>query len=70
MRLQRRMEAIADTLARISEGELDARIPLLGDGDDIDVLSVRINATLGRLSSLFEGMKQDTADIAHDLKCR
>jgi len=67
-RLQRRMDAIAGTMARISEGELDARIPLLGNGDDIDVLSVRINATLDRLSGLFEGMKQVTADIAHDLK--
>lgn len=68
LRLQRRMDAIAGTMARISEGELDARIPLLGNGDDIDVLSVRINATLDRLSGLFEGMKQVTADIAHDLK--
>lgn len=67
-RLQRRMDAIAGTMARISEGELDARIPLIGNGDDIDVLSVRINATLDRLSGLFEGMKQVTADIAHDLK--
>lgn len=68
LRLQRRMDAIAGTMARISEGELAARIPLLGNGDDIDVLSVRINATLDRLSSLFEGMKQVTSDIAHDLK--
>ncbi|MCX5579629.1 sensor histidine kinase [Kaistia terrae] len=68
LRLRRRMDAIAGTMARISEGALDARIPLLGNGDDIDVLSIRINATLDRLSGLFEGMKQVTADIAHDLK--
>lgn len=67
-RLQRRMDAIAGTMARVSEGDLEARIPLLGNGDDIDVLSVRINATLDRLSGLFEGMKQISADIAHDLK--
>ncbi|BCP54872.1 two-component sensor histidine kinase [Kaistia sp. 32K] len=67
-RLQRRMDAIAGTMARISEGELGARIPLIGNGDDVDVLSVRINDTLDRLSGLFEGMRQVAADIAHDLK--
>src|SRR5207253_2207750 len=68
VRLQRRMDAIAGTMADVSDGQLGARIPLLGNGDDIDVLSLQINATLDRLSGLFEGMKQVSADMAHELK--
>lgn len=68
LRLQRRMDAIAGTMARVSEGELHARIPRRGNGDDVDILSGQINTTLDRLSDLFETMKQVSADIAHDLK--
>lgn len=68
IRLQQRMDSIAQTMIQVSEGELGARIPLLRNGDDIDVLSGQINAMLDRLSGLFEGMKQVSADIAHDLK--
>lgn len=68
LRLQRRMAAIAGTMAKVSEGDLKARIPRRHNGDDIDVISGQINNTLDRLTSLFEGMKQVSADIAHDLK--
>jgi signal transduction histidine kinase len=46
----------------------EARIPQLGRDDDIDAVSNRINAALDQLSSLVEGMKQVSSDIAHDLK--
>ncbi|TGV67658.1 HAMP domain-containing histidine kinase, partial [Mesorhizobium sp. M00.F.Ca.ET.158.01.1.1] len=35
---------------------------------DIDIVSSQVNAALDRLSALVEGMKQVSADIAHDLK--
>jgi signal transduction histidine kinase len=67
-RVQRRLDAIAATMVEISHGKLGARIPLIGNGDDIDGVSAQVNAALERLSSLVEGMKQVSSDIAHDLK--
>ncbi len=67
-RAQRRLDAVRDTMGRVSHGELAARIPLLGKGDDIDLLSRDINVALERLSAAVESMRQVSSDIAHDLK--
>ncbi|WP_054311061.1 ATP-binding protein [Mesorhizobium sp. 1M-11] len=67
-RVQRRLDAIGDTMVAVSHGKLDARIPQLGRDDDIDAVSIQINAALDRLGSLVEGMRQVSSDIAHDLK--
>ena len=65
---QRRMDRIADTMALVGKGELSARIPLRGNHDDLDELSIQINQALDRLAGLVEGMRQVSVDIAHDLK--
>ncbi|MGX5831558.1 ATP-binding protein [Mesorhizobium sp. 43Arga] len=67
-RVQRRLDGIAATMVDVSHGRLDTRIPLTGNGDDIDVVSSQVNAALDRLSALVDGMKQVSANIAHDLK--
>ncbi len=67
-RAQRRLDAVRDTMSRVSHGELAARIPLLGKGDDLDQLSRDINDALERLSASVEGLRQVSSDIAHDLK--
>ncbi|MBN8951414.1 MULTISPECIES: ATP-binding protein [unclassified Rhizobium] len=67
-RTQRRLEAIESTMIEVSAGNLSRRIPTRGDGDDIDVVSTHMNEALARLSGLVEGMRQVSADIAHDLK--
>ena len=67
-RAQRRLDAVRDTMGRVSHGELSARIPLLGHGDDLDLMSRDINVALERLSLTVEGMRQVSTDIAHDLK--
>ena len=67
-RAQRRLDAVRDTMGRVSHGELAARIPLLGKGDDVDFLSRDINIALDRLSAAVESMRQVSSDIAHDLK--
>jgi signal transduction histidine kinase len=67
-RVQRRLDAIAATMVAVSHGNLDARIPLIGNGDDIDMVSSQVNGALDRLSALVDGMKQVSASIAHDLK--
>ncbi|QIG48742.1 HAMP domain-containing histidine kinase [Nordella sp. HKS 07] len=68
LRLQRRLDAIAHTMGEVSQGRLAARIPLIGNGDDIDGVSAQVNAALDRLSALVDGMRQVSSDIAHDLK--
>ncbi|WP_292087436.1 HAMP domain-containing sensor histidine kinase, partial [Mesorhizobium sp.] len=67
-RVQRRLDGIAATMVDVSHGRLDARIPLTGNGDDIDAVSTQVNAALDRLSGLVDGMREVSANIAHDLK--
>jgi signal transduction histidine kinase len=67
-RIRRRLDSIADTMDDVSNGKLSSRIPLIGNGDDIDAVSRQINTALERLAALVEGMRQVSSDIAHDLK--
>jgi signal transduction histidine kinase len=67
-RAQRRIDGIAATMARVGQGELDARIPPGRRNDDIDQLTRQVNAALDRLSALVESMRQVSVNIAHDLK--
>lgn len=68
VRARQRLDAIGRTMDRIAQGDLGARIPLIGNGDDIDQLSTDVNQALKRLASVVDGMRQVSADIAHDLK--
>lgn len=68
MRVQRRLEVAEQTMNRVAEGDLAARIPLTKAGDDVDHLAEQVNGALARLSSLVEGMRQVSSDIAHDLR--
>jgi len=65
---QRRLDSVAETLERVSRGQLDARIPLSTRNDDIDALAADVNGALDRLAALVEGMRQVSVDIAHELK--
>lgn len=67
-RARSRLEAVRGSVYLIGQGDLDARIPLVGKGDDLDILAGDINAALERLSHLVEGMRQVSNDIAHELK--
>jgi len=67
-RAQRRLDAIAGTMNAVSHGELNARIPLIGSGDDIDQMSASINGALVRLNDMVDGVRQVSNDIAHELK--
>jgi signal transduction histidine kinase len=67
-RAQRRLDGIATAMTAVSHGALDTRVPLRGNGDDIDMVSRQINDALDRLSTLMEAMRQVSSDIAHELK--
>jgi signal transduction histidine kinase len=68
LRVQNRMAAAEAAAARVAQGDLLARLPVTGRGDDLDRISQAINAALERLASLVEAMRQVSADIAHDLR--
>jgi signal transduction histidine kinase len=68
LRAQARIQNIARTMNDISDGHFTKRVEITRRGDDIDVISGQINGALDRLSDLMAGMKQVSADIAHDLK--
>ncbi|OBZ95623.1 histidine kinase [Pararhizobium polonicum] len=67
-RAQKRLDRIAQAMNAVSLGNLDVRVPLKGNGDDIDAVSGQINQALERLSVLVETMRQVSSDIAHELK--
>jgi len=65
---QHRIDDFAHTLAAVSQGDIAARIPMSGSGDDIDHVGRQVNRTLDHLQTLMENVNQSSSDIAHDLK--
>lgn len=68
IRVQARMTVAEATAARIAQGDLSARLPITGKGDDLDRVSQAVNAALERLASVVEATQQVSSDIAHDLR--
>ena len=67
-RVQTRLAAAEATLHSVAKGDLAARLPVTGRGDDLDQISTAINAALARLGGLVEAVRQVSTDIAHDLR--
>ncbi|HEX2842841.1 HAMP domain-containing sensor histidine kinase [Hyphomicrobium sp.] len=65
---QHRIDAFANTLDAVSAGQIQARVPMSGSGDDIDHVGAQVNRTLDHLQTLIENVNQSSSDIAHDLK--
>lgn len=63
-----RIGKITDTSKSIMSGDLTRRIPVTGDGDELDDLSQNLNAMLGRIEQLMSSLKEVSDNIAHDLK--
>ena len=68
VRVQKRLTLSEIAVARLAQGDLTARLPVLMRGDDLDRISQAINASLARLAALVEAMRQVSTDIAHDLR--
>jgi signal transduction histidine kinase len=64
----RRTDAMASACRAIMDGDMRARIPVRGSGDELDRLAGAINAMLERIAALMENLRQVTSDIAHDLR--
>lgn len=68
-RAARRIGAISDTLDRLTEGDLTARVPKLsGRVDDLSSIATQVDRMAQAQQSSVAALKQVSADIAHDLK--
>lgn len=65
---QRRITAISNTLERVGEGDLTARVAAKRRRDDLDGLSHQVDASIARLDVLMRQTRDFAANIAHDLK--
>jgi signal transduction histidine kinase len=64
----RRVESVNRTARQIMAGQLDSRVTVRDNGDELDRLAANLNAMLDRIQSLMESLKQVSSDIAHDLR--
>lgn len=64
----RRLDRVNATTGRIMEGNLSERLPTIGLGQEFHDLTHNLNTMLDRLEALMSGMKQLSADLAHDLR--
>jgi len=62
------IDQLSSASQRIMDGDLTGRLPISGSGDEFDRLSGSLNAMLGRIQELNDGLKQVSDNIAHDLK--
>jgi len=66
--VSQKLAVIDRTLAEVSHGNSEARLPVGRSNDQIDHVSRQINAHLDRLSELLANMRNTIVAIAHDLK--
>ncbi len=66
--LMRRVDAINRTSGEIRAGDLRQRVAVTGKGDEFDQLALNLNAMLDQIERLMAGMRQVTANIAHDMR--
>ncbi len=67
-RILGRVEAVRVTSERIVAGKLSERVPVTGDGTELDRLAVSLNSMLDRIEQLMAGLTEVSDNIAHDLK--
>ncbi|MTI01984.1 HAMP domain-containing sensor histidine kinase [Roseibium sp. RKSG952] len=63
-----RLQEMNSALSRVSDGDLDVRLPVYNRDDQFDRIATRVNQNLDRLTLLVTGMKSTASAIAHDLK--
>ena len=62
------VETVTQTAQRISNGNLQERVPVKKREDEIDQLALTFNQMLDRIQTLVTGIKEMSDNIAHDLK--
>lgn len=67
-RVLARIEGINRAAARLMGGDMTERLPVNGSGDELDRLTVGLNAMLARIGELMAGLREVSDNIAHDLR--
>jgi signal transduction histidine kinase len=67
-RVLRPVHTVSDTARRLSEENLDERIPVSGPRDEMRELAETFNGMLGRLESAFAAQRRFTANASHELR--
>ncbi len=67
-RVLARVDAMTRTTRAIMAGDLDDRLAVAGNGDELDRLATNLNRMLERIGELMRGMREVSDNIAHDLK--
>jgi heavy metal sensor kinase len=62
------VEEVTRTARAISASDLERRVPVKGQADEIDRLATTFNDMLDRIKTLVTEMKEMTENIAHDLR--
>ncbi len=63
-----RLENVNRAARSIMAGDLARRIPVSGNGDEIDAVAQNLNLMLDRIELLMNGLREVSDNIAHDLK--
>ncbi len=63
-----RINAINNTSKSIMSGDLTGRMPISGNGDELDQLAHNLNSMLAQIERLMTGMREVTDNVAHDLR--
>ncbi len=63
-----RINAINRTSKSIMSGDLTGRMPISGNGDELDQLAENLNSMLAQIERLMTGMREVTDNVAHDLR--
>jgi signal transduction histidine kinase len=67
-RVTRRVDAMNAAAMRVTEGDLEARLPMQGKNDEFDRLAASVNAMVERIGALLRGMREVSDNVAHDLR--
>jgi heavy metal sensor kinase len=67
-RALRPIRSLIDTVRSIESGQMNARVPSLQTGDELDELSMLFNEMLSKIESLINGMGAALDNVAHDLR--
>ena len=62
------VEDVTQTAINIYDGDFSSRVPLTGQGEELERLASTFNNMLEHIQGLMKGMKAVTDDIAHDLR--
>ena len=67
-RVLNRIDAMNRSARAIMAGDLTLRLPVSGSGDELDRLAAGLNDMLARIAELMTGLREDSDNIAHDLR--